>query len=257
MDVTPSTLADRVPWADIRNGVLAGMAILALLLPPGAPVSHSASQLTASREPTPLRQAEFGGVDASNDMRHMANWIASAGDHAAMPFVMIDKRASRLYVFDAQARLLDHTPVLLGSAQGDDSTPGIGDKAIADVLPEERTTPAGRFKGQRGLNIIGEDVVWVDYDAAVSMHRVRTTQPKERRLQRLASDTTDDNRISYGCINIPAAFFDAHIAPTFSVHRAMVYVLPEQKSLQTVFGVQVPEPLPTEQAQGHLTQMIK
>lgn len=257
MDITPTTQEERTTWADIRNGVLAGVAILALLLPPGAPLSHSASQLTASSEPTPLRRAELGGVHASNDMRHMANWIASSGDHAAMPFVMIDKRASRLYVFDAQARLLDHTAVLLGSAQGDESTPGIGDKAIADVLPEERTTPAGRFKGQRGLNIIGEDVVWIDYDAAVSMHRVRTTQPKERRLQRLASETVDDNRISYGCINIPAAFFDAHIAPTFSVHRAMVYVLPEQKTLQTVFGVQVPEAIPAQQAQGHLAQMTR
>lgn len=258
MDITTPTLDDPGPWVAIRNGVLAGLAMLALLLPPGAPrPDGGARQLTASREVAPLRQAELGGVDASNDMRHMANWIASSGDHAAMPFVVIDKRAARLYVFDAQARLQDHTAVLLGSAHGDDSVPGIGEKAIADVLPEERTTPAGRFKGQRGLNIIGEDVVWVDYDAAVSMHRVRTTQPKERRLQRLASDTTDDNRISYGCINIPAAFFDAHIAPTFSVHRAMVYVLPEQKSLQTVFGVQVPGPLPTEQAQGHLTQMIR
>lgn len=258
MDPTTPTLDDPGPWVAIRNGVMVGMAMLALLLPPGAPrPDGSATQLTASREPATLRQAELGDVNASNDLRHMANWIAGSGDHAAMPFVVIDKRAARLYVFDAQARLLDHTAVLLGSAHGDDSVPGIGDKAIADVLPEERTTPAGRFKGQRGLNIVGEDVVWVDYAAAVSMHRVRTTQPKERRLQRLASETTDDNRISYGCINVPASFFDAHIAPTFSVQRAMVYVLPEQKSLHTVFGVQVPEALHAEQAQGHLAQMIK
>lgn len=235
-------------WLAIRQGVLAGLAMLALLLPPGAPGPASASKRMAALTPAPSRVAQLGDADASNDLRHMANWIASSGDHAAMPFVVIDKRAAHLYVFDAQARLLDHTAVLLGSAHGDDSVPGIGDKAIADVLPEERTTPAGRFQGQRGLNIGGEDVVWVDYDAAVSMHRVRATQPKERRLQRLATETADDNRISYGCINIPAPFFDAHIAPTFAVQRAMVYVLPEQKTLQTVFGVP-----PSE----HLAQMIR
>ena len=197
-------------------------------------------------------QVEADGLEdkeqASSDLRRMANWIARSGDHASMPFVVIDKRAAHLYVFDAQARLLDHTAVLLGSAQGDDSVPGIGDKAIADVLPEERTTPAGRFVGQRGLNLGGEDVVWVDYGAAVSMHRVRANAPKERRLQRLASESSDDNRISYGCINIPANFFDAHIAPTFSAQQAMVYVLPEQKTLQTVFGVPPP---------GLLAQMIR
>jgi hypothetical protein len=30
------------------------------------------------------------------------------------------------------------------------------------------------------------------------MHRVRATNPLERRLQRLATPTPDDNRISYG-----------------------------------------------------------
>ena len=37
-----------------------------------------------------------------------------------------------------------------------------------------------------GRNLQGEDIVWVDYDAAVSMHRVRANNPAERRLERLA-----------------------------------------------------------------------
>lgn len=238
-------------WPAARNGVLAGLAMLALLAPPGSwgpggALASAPAQVTA--EVAPKRLAELGNVNVSDDARLMAHWVASTNDHAARPFVLIDKRAAHLYVFDAQARLLDHTAVLLGSAAGDDSVPGIGDKAIADVLPEERTTPAGRFVGQRGLNLGGEDVVWVDYGAAVSMHRVRANVPKERRLQRLASESSDDNRISYGCINIPANFFDAHIAPTFSAQQAMVYVLPEQKTLQTVFGVPPP---------GLLAQMIR
>jgi hypothetical protein len=238
-------------WPAARNGVLAGLAMLALLAPPGtwgsgAALAFAPPQVTV--QAAPARLAELGNVDVSDEARLMAHWVASTNDHAARPFVLIDKRTARLYVFDAQARLLDHTAILLGAAAGDDSVPGIGDKAIADVLPEERTTPAGRFVGQRGLNIEGEDVVWVDYDAAVSMHRVRANNPKERRLQRLTSGTADDNRISYGCINIPAPFFDAHIAPAFSAQRAMVYVLPEQKTLQTVFGVP---------PQGHLAQMIR
>jgi hypothetical protein len=81
------------------------------------------------------------------------------------------------------------------------------------VLPQEKTTPAGRFIGEPGRNARGEDVIWVDYDAAVSMHRVITFNAAERRLERLKTPTIEDNRISYGCINIPVEFYEATSDP--------------------------------------------
>jgi hypothetical protein len=126
--------------------------------------------------------------------------------------------------------------VLLGAAPGDDTVPGIGDRPLSQVLPHERTTPAGRFVGERGHNARGEDVVWVDYDAAVSMHRVLTTNPQERRLERLATPTVDDNRVSFGCINVPVAFYEKFLRPTFAEHTAIIYVLPEFKSAREVFA---------------------
>lgn len=57
-------------------------------------------------------------------------------------------------------------------------------------------------------NLHGEDTVWIDYDAAVSLHRVRTVNAAERRLQHLASSSTQDWRIGYGCINVPVAFYN-------------------------------------------------
>jgi hypothetical protein len=132
-------------------------------------------------------------------------------------------------------------PVLLGAARGDDSVPGIGERRIRDIRPFERTTPAGRFEAEPGRNTQGEDIVWIDYDAAVSMHRVRATNPRERRLQRLATPTIADNRISYGCINVPAKFFDRWVSPIFARGRhAIVYVLPEVHSLGQVFPQYVP-----------------
>ena len=128
------------------------------------------------------------------------------------------------------------SPVLLGGARGDDSIAGIGNRPIEQVRPEERTTPAGRFIAEAGRNLLGEDVVWVDYDAAVSMHRVRLTNPAERRLERLATPTADDNRISYGCINVPVSFYETYIRPAATKRRAIIYVLPEVRSLQQVFG---------------------
>ncbi|MDO9252849.1 MAG: hypothetical protein Q8S71_08660 [Hydrogenophaga sp.] len=230
---TPPDASRRGMAEDVRRGLLAGLAILALVIPPVQQVLvQVAAPVSAGRLP------DFGHTPASAATRQVVHWVAGTGNHSGQPFVVIDKKAARLYVFDAAARLRDSTPVLLGSAPGDDTVPGIGLRPIAEVRPEERTTPAGRFVGTPGRNHTGEDVVWVDHDAAVSMHRVRTTQPDERRLERLASPSIDDKRISYGCINVPADFYDTHIRPTFSSRRAVIYVLPEHKSLQQVFGFQ-------------------
>ena len=68
------------------------------------------------------------------------------------------------------------------------------------------------------------------------MHRVLTTNPQERRLERLATPTVDDNRVSFGCINVPVAFYEKFLRPTFAEHTAIIYVLPEFKSAREVFA---------------------
>lgn len=196
--------------------------------------SLSASTQTSS--PKNSRIASFGSTTPSPDVRRLADWVADSHDNGDVDFMIVDKRNARVYVFDTEAHLRSSTPVLLGVAKGDDSVPGIGSRPLAQVRPEERTTPAGRFVAERGRNLKGEDVVWVDYDAAVSMHRVRTSKPSERRLERLATPTIDDNRISYGCINVPVAFYEAYVGPTVAKNPAIVYVLPEVKSMEQVFG---------------------
>lgn len=185
---------------------------------------------------TPPAHAEFGSENAAPEVHGVADWVARSGDNQGTPFLIVDKRHAHVFVFDANAHLTAHAPVLLGAAKGDDSVPGIGERPIKDIKPYERTTPAGRFVAEAGRNLRGEDIVWIDYDAAVSMHRVITSNPAERRLERLASPTYLDNRISYGCINVPVAFFNAYVSPIFTgEHRAVVYVLPEVHALRKVF----------------------
>lgn len=205
---------------------------------PGATLQAAqiTERATAQKRALPGRVAEFGNAKpVSPDTRRLADWIASTADNGGVDFIVIDKKLARLYVFDASAQLVAHTPVLLGWARGDESVPGIGERPIPQVRPHERTTPAGRFVAERGTNSSGEDVVWVDYDAAVSMHRVRRSAASENRPARLASRSAADNRISYGCINVPVAFFDSQIEPRFAQRKALVYVLPDHKSLQQVF----------------------
>jgi hypothetical protein len=234
-------------WIDgVKQGVLLGLALAALILPPSSPFSfgesspgiessatnQSQNQNAASSLP---QKADFGAELPSDDARRLANWVVASGDNHRKFFVLLDKKNTRVFVFNADGTLRGTTPVLIGAAIGDDSIAGIGSRPIALVAPHERTTPAGRFEGERGRNASGEDVVWVDYGAAVSMHRVRAIEPKERRLERLASPETDDNRISYGCINVPVGFYEATLKPAFATDRGVVYVLPEIKKLEGVF----------------------
>lgn len=153
-------------------------------------------------------------------------------DHGGTPFAVIDKRGARLWLFEGDGRLAASTPVLLGLARGDHTVPGIGDRPMKDILPHERTTPAGRFVAEFGRNHTGEDIYWIDYDAAVSLHRVRAANRLERRLQRLASASAADNRISYGCINVPARFYDEQIRRRFGARGGVVYILPEDEPAQ-------------------------
>ena len=216
----------------IAVGVL--LVVCPILLTSGcASVAPQASQ--GATAASSLATAQFHGTTASADTRNVANWIAASGDNAGMEFVIVDKKMAKVYVFDAHAKLRAASAALMGSAVGDDTAPGVGKLAIADVKPEQRTTPAGRFVAERGRNARGEDVVWVDYDNAVSMHRVVTQVASERRLERLASSNIDDKRISYGCINLPVAFYENYIRPTFAAQSALVYVLPEVKTVRQVF----------------------
>ncbi len=229
--------------AGLKQGVWIGLAALVLVIPavyliksPGQRATpRSATALSQPPASQPVRLADLGTEDASPDAKFIANWVADSRDNRNLSFVIIDKKNTKVFVFNAEGKLIGATPVLLGAMPGDDSVTGIGKKPMSEVRPEERTTPAGRFVGEPGRNANGEDVVWVDYDAAVSMHRVRIVDPKERRLERLATPTTADNRISFGCVNIPVAFFENVLSPEFKAKFGIVYVLPEEKAVRDVF----------------------
>ena len=54
-------------------------------------------------------------------------------------------------------------------------------------------------------------------------------------MQRLNSPTPKDNRITFGCINVPAKFYAKVIRPLFGKTTGVVYILPETKPLSDVF----------------------
>ena len=171
----------------------------------------------------------------SDDVAQLTRWVIASGDNHGQPFIVVDKVAARVFVHDGEGKLVGSTPALLGVTPGDDSVPGVGDRELSEIKPEDRTTPAGRFVAKFGKARYGRKVLWVDYATSISLHPVITTRKKERRLQRLRSATPEDNRITYGCINVPTAFYAKVVRPAFTGTAGIVYILPETRPLKAVF----------------------
>ena len=174
----------------------------------------------------------FQSESASRRTRDMADWVVSSRDNLNMPFAIIDKVNAKVYVFGADGQFYGAAPVLLGLAKGDHSLPGIGKMPMSRIPPSERTTPAGRFVTQMGRDPKGKETLWLDYQDALSMHAVVKGTARDRRAERLASPSPLDNRISFGCINVPVPFFHDVIATKFSDTAGIVYILPETKQFQ-------------------------
>jgi hypothetical protein len=199
----------------------------------GAPVPQNAAAANSSNMAPKL--ANFDGARAPDDVRKLADWIVTSGDNRGMSFVIVEKPQAQVFAFDPHGNILGTAPCLVGAATGDDSVPGVGTMTLAQISPGMRTTPAGRFVSSLGPDLGKKDVLWVDYPDAISLHRVVNHVRAERRPERLASPTPLDNRISWGCINVPAKFFDHVIDPAFKGTSGIVYILPEVKSMHDVF----------------------
>jgi hypothetical protein len=202
---------------------------------PGAAAAAFIAATPVAAQDLP-KNANFEHERASIEARQVADWIVDSGDNSSLPFAIVDKTDAKVFVFDAHGRLSGAAPALLGLARGDDAVPGIGNRPLASIRPEDRTTPAGRFVASLSRNMHGKVILWVDYETAISMHPVINTKPAERRPQRLATATPLDNRISFGCINVPATFFENVVRPAFTGTNGIVYVLPETRTARAVFS---------------------
>jgi len=173
---------------------------------------------------------------ASQDVRQVTQWVLESRDAGGNPFLVVDKKAARLFVFDGSGTLLATTPVLLGAMPGDHSVPGVGERAqTGELALEDRTTPAGRYVTEPGRNLQGEHVIWIDYAAALAIHRLRPGRAHAVRAARLESSAPEERRVSLGCIVVPVAFYLDVVQPLLERRRGVVYVLPETMPAREFF----------------------
>ena len=165
-----------------------------------------------------------------SDVWLLADAVQRSGDArtgaSSGHFAILDKSGARLWVFSPRGEAIANSPVLLGQAIGDEAPAGLGTRAFSRYSRSDKITPAGRFLTEEGVNLNGEEIIWLDYDSGLSMHRVRNIAG-ERRHQRVASGVVSQRRISFGCINVPAPFFDQYLDPLFRSQSSVVYILPE------------------------------
>lgn len=207
---------------------LAGLALVA----PGTASAQSAE----TAQPQSVSQDAEVAMTPSVATQRVADWIAASGDNKALPYIIVDKTNAALFLFSAKGVSLGVVPVLIGVAVGDDATPGIGSKNLAEIGPAEKTTPAGRFLAKFGLAAGRERILWVDYATSVALHPIpKGASKNERRRERMLSPTPDDNRITFGCINVPLVFYNKVLRPLVQKKGAYVYVLPDTKPLEVVF----------------------
>ncbi|EKB0188120.1 hypothetical protein OM019_003224 [Escherichia coli] len=151
-------------------------------------------------------------------------WVQETKDNQGQKYIIADKVAGELYVMDSRGNVLATMPALYGSRKGDAAVPG--------------QTPAGIFMLQQrhdvGASLGGDVQQFAEHtDGSIwAIHRVLTANPKQMREARLKSATAADNRISLGCINVPADMYDKYLKNGF---QGKLYVIPEQKPLGEVF----------------------
>ena len=193
----------------------------------------AASAEEAAAHPAAVDQLPRG-QEVSDTVIELAGWVVAAKDSQGYPFAVMDKAAAQILVFGGDGRLRGAAPGLFGSATGDHTAPGIAGLALREIPGRDRTTPAGRFVGGFGPSIDAGRVLWVDYDSAVSIHPTATGVPAERRAERLASPSPDDNRVTHGCINVAPGFYERIIQPTFE-RGGVFYILPDAASVEETF----------------------
>jgi hypothetical protein len=172
----------------------------------------------------------------SRDVQHISQWAVHSGNHERLPFIVVDKANAVAAAFDAAGRLIRTTPVLLGMGVGDTFAPGVAEMDMYQTQPWQRITPAGRYFAEEDRNLKGERVLWVDYDSGIAIHKIPTKRTSQRRAERMASRDPAEHRITYGCINVPAKFYDQVVHPNFGRRGGIVYVLPDSRPLKAVFN---------------------
>jgi hypothetical protein len=142
-------------------------------------------------------------------------------------FMVADKPNGMLHIFKEDGSHFISDATLYGKDKGD---------VLANVSSLEggaKITPAGKFTlKQSEAEYAGKVALLLvesqDSTGYIAVHAADVSTPSERRLERLETPTSADNRISYGCINTKHETFINEIKPHINeLDGGLIFVLPD------------------------------
>lgn len=159
--------------------------------------------------------------------------VMSSENKTIEPYVIADKPTATVFLFDSQNNIIAKFPALFGQAKGE--APNSAD-ANSDIAGSGATTPAGSYKMSLGKNMKAQDlnlyhgkIFRIEGTSNLAFH---ITYPGElaERTKALKTKTTEDNRMSWGCINISEENFDKYVTPYLSKDNQKLYITPDNQN---------------------------
>ena len=157
--------------------------------------------ISASLAASQANAQDNAGPPISADARQAIGEMVEKGNNTML---ILDKKQGQMITVE-NGRVVETGPALMGRDPGDSGS------------IRTRVTPAGIFalheyKTTDKNYATGTFLAFECNDpksptVCLALHAVWNKLPSERRPQRLATPTADDNKISNGCVNVDAAYY--------------------------------------------------
>jgi hypothetical protein len=226
-------------WLSVKHGMLS-VAMLVNLNPANTqihtvniPVTTYTIKQTVERPKVDFKNVAVPGYIqqvADNRMRANPN----------KPIAIVDKQMGLTYVIDANGVLAGKSASLTGKTKGDVRSEAAKKTAnVESIAEKDKVTEAGMFDASvKNVPHYGNVITLQIFDNySIAMHPTYLGAPAEQRQARLESATPEDNRISFGCINVPNEFMQNVVFKVIpkGVKSFPIVVIPESKSIQEFF----------------------
>ena len=126
-------------------------------------------------------------------------------------FVLVDKPTAQAYIYDNTGSLIKSFPVLLGQTVGDELNTA---DVTKDVAVNAYTTPGryvlDNYVNSRDLISYENRILGLRNGNGIAIHQTSKNQ-FEKRTKALNTPSKEDNRLSWGCVNVSKENWDAYI----------------------------------------------
>jgi hypothetical protein len=239
---------------EIVNQIASGVLAAGLIFNPNGLTNQYNINIQKTFQETTSVTAPVPEV-AKAKMSPLAQDVYSAMAPVAMKsgkwFMVADKPNGMMHIFKEDGSHALSDPTLYGKDKGDVM------EAVSSLEGGAKVTPAGKFTlktmkseyaGKQMLVLVESK----DSTGYIAIHAADTSTPSEKRLDRLDTETAEDNRISYGCINTKHDTFVDKIVPNIdSLDGGLIFVLPD--ATETTAEMFKPETKTTERTETPTT----